>query len=228
MSAQRYFNRDSFEFLRDLKENNNRDWFEANKARYETSVRQPFLDMIAALAPGIKQINPAIVVDPNPNKGSMMRIHRDIRFSKDKSPYKTFVAARFGRGKTAKEGSPALYLRIEPGGSVAGGGIWQPGTVALVKVRDRIAHDPKSWQRATSGLTLGRMRAFAGESLKRPPVGYDATHPFIEDIKRKDFAIGWSVTDAEVCGPGLKELLLERYRAVEPFLEFLSEATGLD
>jgi uncharacterized protein (TIGR02453 family) len=180
------------------------------------------------LAPGLKKINPAIVADPRPNGGSMMRIHRDVRFAKDKSPYKTFVAAHFAHVSGKGEGTPGYYLRIEPGASMTGGGMWQPGAEALKKVRDRIAGEPQTWQRATSGVTVGRLCQFAGETLKRPPAGYDANGPYIEDIKRKDFAIAMPLTDAEVCRAEFRDLVLDKFRSAAPFLRFLSEAVGLD
>jgi len=223
-----HFTKSTFAFLAELAANNNRDWFEANKARYEADVKGPFLELIAALQPGLKKINPAIVADPKPNGGSMMRIHRDTRFSKDKSPYKTFVAAHFAHMAGKGEGTPGYYLRIEPGGSMAGGGMWQPGGDALKQVRDAIVDDPKSWAKAVAGQSVGRMCQFAGESLKRPPAGYDPAHAYIEDIKRKDFAVFVSMADAEVCRADFKDAVLEQYRAAAPFIRFLSDAVGLD
>lgn len=216
----------TFDFLRELAANNERDWFEANKARYEADVKGPFLDLIAALAPGLKKIDPAVVVDPRPNGGSMMRLHRDRRFAKDKSPYKTFVGAFFAPASGKAEGTPGYYLRIEPGASVAGGGLWQPGTAALKQVRDKIAGDPDGWSEASSGQALRQMCKYAGESLKRPPAGYDPAGPHIEDIKRKDFAVVATLSDADVCRAGFKDALLEHYRDASPLVRFLADAVG--
>jgi len=223
-----YFTKSTFAFLTELAANNNRDWFESNKARYEGDVKHPFLCLIADLAPSLKKINSAIVADPKPNGGSMMRIHRDTRFSRDKSPYKTFVAAHFAHTASKGEGTPGYYLRIEPGASMAGGGMWQPDTKTLSQVRNRIVDDPERWAEAIAGKTVGRACQFAGEALKRPPAGYDPSHPYIEDLKRKDFAIVVPLTDAEVCRATFKDLLLEHYRSAAPFLRFLSDAIGLD
>src|SRR6266853_2098955 len=200
MSGEAYLTRGAFEFLKELRAHNNRDWFQANKERYEEQVREPFLRLIADLAPGLKKANSSFVADPSPNGGSMMRIYRDIRFSKDKSPYKTFAAGHFWHAKREGGAAPAYYLRIEPGASVIGGGIWQPEPKALKRIRDRIVSDEKTWRRVTSGQGLGSACAMAGESLRRPPAGYDANHPLIEDIKRKDFAISWPLADSVVCG----------------------------
>jgi uncharacterized protein (TIGR02453 family) len=225
--AAGYFTRASLEFFNELRAHNDRDWFLANKQRYETQVKDPFLRLIADLSPDMRKINPNIVVDASPNGGSMMRIYRDIRFSKDKSPYKTHVAAHFHHRKAKDDGAPAYYLRIEQGNSMAGGGVWQPATPALKKIRDAIVGDSKAWVRVTEGMKFGTGCSFAGESLSRPPAGFKADHPLIEDIKRKDFAIGFQLTDREVCSREFNNLLLERYRVAAPFLQFLSKALGL-
>jgi uncharacterized protein (TIGR02453 family) len=226
MSAERYFTRGLFEFLMDLETHNNRDWFQTNKERHERQVQEPFLRLIADLAPGLKKIKPGFVADPSPNRGSMMRIYRDIRFSQDKSPYKTFVAAHFGQTKGNDESGPGCYLRFEPGKSLIGGGIWQPEPAVLKKIRDGIVADPKTWRRVTSVRALGPMCEMAPDSLKRPPAGYDANHPLIEDIKRKHFAVSWPLADSEVCGSDLKDLVLGNVRSISPFLQFLSKALG--
>ena len=157
----------------------------------------------------------------------MMRIYRDIRFSKDKSPYKTYAAAHFWQAKGKDGAAPAYFLHVDPGNSVIGGGIWQPESKALKKIRDKIAGDPKGWGRATTGGALGSTCRMAGESLKRPPAGYDPAHPFIEDIKRKDFAISTPLTDPEVTGDDFLDLVVQRLRATAPFVRFLSNAVGL-
>lgn len=227
MSDERYFTPEAFAFLNELREHNNRDWFQANKEEYEKHVREPLLRLIADLAPGIKKITPRFVADPSPNGGSMMRIYRDIRFSKDKSPYKTYVAAHFWHAKGKDVAAPAYYLRLEPGSSVIGGGIWQPESSALKKIRDRIVSDPQTWRQVTSGQKLGSHCTMTGESLKRPPSGYDPNHPLIGDIKRKDFAISAPLTDREIYRRDFKDLVLDRFRSTAPFLEFLSKAVGL-
>src|SRR6516162_1299139 len=123
--------------------------------------------------------------------------------------------------------APAYFLHLEPGNSVIGGGIWQPEQKALKKLRDKIAGDPKGWGRATTGGALGSTCRMAGESLKRPPAGYDPAHPFIDDIKRKDFVISTPLTDQEVTGDDFLDLVLQRLRATAPFVQFLSNAVGL-
>jgi uncharacterized protein (TIGR02453 family) len=217
---------DLFRFLSQLKRNNDREWFAANKARYEASVRDPVLKLIADLAPILVKISPYFVADPSPTGGSMMRIYRDIRFSRDKSPYKTEVAAHFCH-VNRKEEAPAFYLRFEPGNSMAGGGLWRPEPKTAKKIRDAIAKEPEKWKKATRTGAFRTSFGMGGESLKRPPHGYDGDHPFIEDIKRKDFVAGAMLGDSEVYSAGFQGALVKRFRALAPYLRFLTEAVGL-
>lgn len=232
MPAETYLTKASLDFLKQLKANNDRDWFLANKDRYETQLRDPFLRLITDLAPAFEKAKLPYIADPRPNGGSMMRIYRDIRFSKDKSPYKTAIAAHFAHQEGKDDSAPGFYLHIQPGKSMIGGGVWRPEPKALKKIRDAIAGDPKAWHKATAPLRAGAHKmgsacGLIGESLTRPPAGFPADHPHIEDIKRKDFAISSPLTDAEITGPGLNKLVLERFRASAPFLEFLAKASGL-
>ncbi len=223
----RYFGPDLFQFLRDLKRNNNREWFQRNKDRYEAGARDPVLRFIADVGPRIKALSPHFVADASPVGGSMMRIYRDIRFSKDKTPYKTAVGIHFWHAKGKEGATPALYLRLEPENSSAGTGIWRPEPRALKRIRDAIVDEPRKWEQATSGRELRSGCGMVGESLKRPPRGYDPDHPFIEDIKRRDFAISMPLRDGQVCSPEFVETLLEAFRASAPFTKFLTLAVGL-
>jgi uncharacterized protein (TIGR02453 family) len=224
--ADPYFTRDLLKFLSELRSHNDRDWFQKNKERYEECVRDPVLRFIADLAPRLRKINPHIVADPKPTGGSMMRIYRDIRFSKDKSPYKTAVAMHFGHD-TAKDGAaPSYYMRIEPGGSLIGAGIWRPEPPVLKKIRDGIVADAKGWQRACAGQKSGGC-SMVGETLQRVPRGYDPDHPLAEDLKRKDFTLGMPVADKEIVGSGILELTLTKFRKAAPFVQFLSDAVRL-
>lgn len=157
----------------------------------------------------------------------MMRIYRDIRFSRDKTPYKTSVAAHFWDSRGQQGATPAYYLHLEPGHSLIGAGIWRPEPAALKKIRDAIVADGKRWLRVTSGADFRSTCGMAGESLKRPPTGYDPQHPLIEDIKRKDFATSSALHDRQVCGPNFMKYVLDAFRASAPFVQFLSDAIGL-
>jgi uncharacterized protein (TIGR02453 family) len=227
MEQHSYFTDDLFRFLEGLRLHNQRDWFQQNKERYEAAVRGPFISFIGDLAAPLKKINPHMIADPRPVGGSMMRIHRDIRFSRDKSPYKTSVAAHFWDSRGKEGATPAYYLHLEPGHSMVGAGIWRPEPGALKRIRDAIVADGRRWQRVTSAAEFRSACGMAGESLKRPPAGYAPDHPFIEDIKRKDFATSSLLDDGQVCGQDFMKSVLEAFRASAPFIKFLSDAIGL-
>lgn len=227
MAKSAYFGPDLFQFLTDLKNNNDREWFQANKTRYESQVRDPFLRLIADLHPGMEKIDPKIVVDPSPTRGSMMRIYRDIRFSADKTPYKTNVAAHFKHAKAKDDAVPGYYIHFAPSSCMLGAGVWHPEPRSAQKIRNAVVANPKRWRQATSGKKFGSACSMVGESLKRPPAGVDPNHPLIEDLKRKDFAISAPLTDSDVCGTNLLKLVLDNFRATAPFVQFLSAAVGL-
>jgi uncharacterized protein (TIGR02453 family) len=212
-----------FAFLRDLKKHNDREWFADQKSRYTADVEAPFLQFIGDFAPRLRKISPAFVADPRRMGGSMFRIYRDTRFSADKSPFKTWVAARFAHEARRKvEGVPAFYLRVSPGESFGGGGVYHLDTPALTKVRQHIVAEPKRWRAVLSaGVEI------EGEQLKRPPAGFDRTHEFVEDLKRKNLYTGAEFTEREVVAGDF----LDRYVALceqsAPLLEFLTRALGL-
>jgi len=219
-----YLTRATFAFLRELEANNNRDWFLANKDRYETTVREPFLRFIADFSSRLEKINRHFVADPRPNGGSMMRIYRDIRFSKDKSPYKTWIAAHFNHTDAPEDtAAPGFYLHIDRNQCFAAGGMWRPDPVALKKVRDSIVKRPAAWQTIRRSKLLGEE-----ESTSRPPKGYIADHPFIDDIKRKSFCAGAEFKAGEVCDPSFLSKYAAACKSMSPLMKFLTEAVGLD
>jgi len=227
MSKDAYFTPEFFRFLNELKAHNERDWFLENKTRYQEHVKAPFLQLVSDLGPRLAKVSRYLVADPRPVGGSMMRINRDIRFSKDKSPYKTSVAGTFWHSKGQDEAMPAFYLHLAPGDSGVGAGIWRPEPKALKLIRDAMVDDSKAWQKATAGLGGKSPCGMMGESLKRPPPGYDPNHALIEDLKRKDFALSVPLKDKDVTGSGLIDRLDQAFKACTPFLRFLSEALEL-
>jgi uncharacterized protein (TIGR02453 family) len=228
MAPARFFGPGFLSFLTQLARNNNREWFQANKARYESEVRDPMLLFIGALAPELRKLAPHFIVDASPVGGSMMRIHRDIRFARDKSPYKTAVAAHFQRAGKKGDSLPAFYLRLAPGSSTVGAGVWRPEPRVLRRIRDAMSEDSRRWQRITSRKTFGSSCGMVGESLKRIPAGYDPESPVAEDLKRRDFAIGAPLTDRHVLSAQVLDTVVEAYRSFTPFVAFLCEATGVD
>ena len=216
-----------FGFLRELEANNDRDWFAANRARYVAEVRDPMLDLIAGFAPHLERISARYVADPRPNGGSLFRIHRDIRFSNDKRPYKTNAGAHFRHEAARDAHAPGFYLHLEPGGVFAAGGVWHPDGPALAKIRGAIADDAAGWRRVTSAKALGPRGELAGEALKRPPRGFDPEHPLIEDIKRKDFFALARFAEDEACAPGFMGTFAEACTTFAPLARFLTRALDL-
>ncbi|MGH2671548.1 MAG: DUF2461 domain-containing protein, partial [Actinomycetota bacterium] len=166
-----YFDEETFSFLRELKRNNDRAWFNANKQRYEESVKEPFLRFIEDVGPELRKVSRNLIADSRPVGGSLFRIYRDVRFSKDKSPYKTHVGAHFPLGKGMA--APGYYLHLEPGECFVAGGMWMPEPEVLQAIRQRIADDPSAWTKARGKLDHSE------ETLKRPPRGFDANNPMI-------------------------------------------------
>jgi uncharacterized protein (TIGR02453 family) len=228
MSKIAYFDPGLFKFLRQLKKNNNREWFQKNKARYEEDVRDPLLRFIADFARPLHKISAHFTADPRPMGGSLFRIYRDTRFSKDKSPYKTMAAAHFRHEAAGDVHAPGFYLHLEPGDVSLAVGIWQPDADELAKVRRAIVSHPEQWKRVTSGKAFKKAWSYWGDKLKRPPAGFDPQHPFIEDLKRKDFVVVLSLTEEDACKPGFLDRTAELYRTAAPFVKFLTEAVGLE
>jgi len=218
----RYFSLEFFKFLKALSRNNNREWFLKNKSRYEKFVLAPSLRFVKDASKELKTISPYLVADPKPFGGSLFRIYRDIRFSKDKSPYKTHVAMEFWHRRSGKKAYAGLYLRLAPGQSFAGAGIWHPDASTLFKVRSGIVSRPEAWRRVKeAGLRI------EGESLKRPPSGFDPAHPFIDDLKLKDLTTGVHFTDRQVTGAEFMREFIRAGQTLNPLNKFLADALGV-
>lgn len=222
-----YFTSTTFEFLRDLAANNHRDWFQANKTRFQTEVQEPALQFVSDFAPKLAKLSPHLVADPRSQGGSLFRIYRDTRFSKDKTPYKTHLAMRFGHEAGYGVHAPGLYLHIEPAASYAGVGLWRPETAMARRLREAIAGDPSGWKRAAYGKAFVATWSPDGESLTRPPQGFDPGHPLIDDLKRKDFVAGTHLDDDQVIAPGFLNEYAAMCRSAVPYLRFLTQAVGL-
>jgi len=217
-----YFSPEFFKFLRDLARNNNREWFQKNKPRYERFVFIPSLRFIKDAKVELKAVSPYLVADPRPFGGSLFRIYRDMRFSTDKSPYKTNVAMEFWHQQGGKKSYTGLYLHLASGDSFAGAGIWHPDPSTLNRVRKAIVSRPEAWRRVReSGLKM------EGESLKRPPAGFDRNHPFVEDLKLKDITAGVRFSNAQVTGPRFMKDFLQASKKLDPLNKFLAGALSL-
>ncbi len=226
MARKPHFNQDLFDFLTELKTNNSREWFTANKDRYRSTVQEPLLRFISDFADPLHEISREFVADPRPSGGSMFRIYRDVRFSKDKSPYKTHAAAQF-RHRAGKDAhAPGYYLHLEPGSVFVGAGSWHPAREAIDSIRTEISEHPKKWRNILSDPDFRKHHELSGESLKRAPRGVDPEHPLIEDIKRKDFICVERFSQADACKGGFSDRFTKSCRAATPLVRFLTEAVG--
>jgi uncharacterized protein (TIGR02453 family) len=226
--ADTYFSKSSLRFLGDLAANNSREWFHANKARYEAEVRDPFLRLIGDLAPPLEKITPHLRADVRTQGGSLFRIQRDTRFANDKTPYKTWAGARLYHERSREIEAPSFYVHIQPKNCFAGGGVWHPQSSTLKRVRDFFIDNPQAWKKATRSKAFRDNFEFWGESLTRPPRGYPVDHELIDDLKRKSFAAGGAINDTVVCSAELKPVLVEQFKHLAPMLDYLCAALELE
>ena len=210
-------------FLRELAAHNERAWFEENKQRYVDEVRDPLLRFVAAFAPRLAKISRHLVADPRPVGGSLFRIHRDVRFSKDKSPYKTHAAMSFRHAEARETSAPGFYLHLAPGDVFAGAGLWHAPPEAVKAVRDAIVASPAAWKKVVRACPLGEEE----DTLERAPRGYDPEHPCIEDLKRQSFTSGARFTQSEACAPDFLARFAKACQRSAPLMQFLSRALGV-
>lgn len=223
-----YFTPRTFRFLRALARHNEREWFQAHKADYEAHVREPFLQLIGDLQAPLAQISPHYIANPRRMGGSLFRIHRDVRFSNNKAPYKTWSGARCYHERARQVHCPSFYIHIEPGNNFFGGGLWHPETATQRRIRDFIVDNPDAWTRATRDPAFLRRFAWGGESLVRTPQGYPADHPLIVDLKRRDFVVSQHLSDEAVTGPVLLDTLVDGFKAAAPLVDYLCAALDLE
>jgi uncharacterized protein (TIGR02453 family) len=215
-----------FVFLEELRLHNDRDWFERNKARYLADVRDPMLRFIADVGPALKRLAPRLVADPRPVGGSLFRIHRDTRFSADKTPYKTNVAASFRHEAGRDVHGPGLYLSLAPGEVEVGGGVWRPEAEPLRAIRASLVARPAAWRKALAAPGLARL-TWWGESLTRTPRGFPEDHPLGEWLRRKDFAAGVELSERDALAPDFLDRCVEAWRPLGPAMKLMVGAVGL-
>ena len=224
-----YFTPKLFAFLRELEENNDRTWFKTNQHLYEEVIREPALEFIMDFEKPLKKISPNFVADARTVGGSLFRIQRDTRFSKDKTPYKTHTGMHFRHFMTKDDvHAPGFYLHLEPGSCYAGIGLWRPSTENAYKIRHAIADDPGRWKRVAHGKRFRDVYSLDGDSLIRPPKGFDPDHPLIDDLKRKDFIAGTKLTQKTVTSPDFMDEYTRICKVGAPFMKFLAEAVGVE
>ena len=222
-----YFNPAFFRFMKELKKNNNRPWFQANKERYEKIVRNPLLDFIGDLGPAMRKISPHLIVDNSPSGGSMFRIYRDTRFAKDKTPYKTHVAAHFPLSRQKDVHSPGYYIHFSPGEVFSGGGIWRPEMPVLNQIRAYLLNHPREWKSVLADKAFKKHCTLEGEKLKRPPKGFPTDHELSETLKYKDFTFFTQFSEKDAFSPTFMDKFVESCAAAAPFMKFLASALKL-
>jgi uncharacterized protein (TIGR02453 family) len=220
MPQAQYFSSDLFDFLRRLKKNNRREWFNRNKAVYQQNVVEPALRFIGDFSLDLAKLSPHFLADARPTRGSLFRIYRDTRFSHDKRPYKTHVGIRFHHASGKDAHAPVFYLHLEPDGCFVAAGIWHPDNPALTRVRTAIVKDPERWAVIRKKLEL------EGDSLTRPPRGFDANHKFVDDLKRKDFISSVPFSEEQICGAKFMKEFAAACRKLSPLVEFTTKALG--
>ena len=228
MAPSTHFTPALFDFLADLVVNNRREWFQANRDRYERDVKDALLGFVSDFGERLPEISPHMIADPRPSGGSMFRIYRDVRFSKDKSPYKTNAGVHFRHEVGREVHGPGLYLHMEPGNVFAAAGIWRPDSATVGKIRGAIVDNPKRWEAIVNDGRFNSNYGLEGESLKRAPKGIDPAHPLIEHLKLKSFAAGTTFSQDDACSPDFIDTYVDSCQTAGPFMKFLCDSVGLD
>ncbi len=209
-------------FLRELKDNNNKEWFDLHRKDYE-GAKSDYLKLVSQILEKLKTIDPAL--ENLEAKKCVFRINRDVRFSKNKDPYKTNMGSFYSKGGKAVE-CAGYYFHLEPGSCFIGGGYWMPQGPDLKKIRSEIDYNLEEF---TGILQEKTMKKYFGElsqeaRLSRPPQGYDADNPAVEYLKLKSFTVTSPLPDEELTNPKLLSNIVDHFRAMKPLVHFLNRS----
>lgn len=222
------FPKDFYAFFRELKAHNERAWFEDNKQRFRDSVQAPMSSFIEAMAPELKKISKHFVADPRPNGGSMFRIYRDVRFARDKRPYKEHAACHFRHAFAKDAHAPGFYMHFAPDEVLFGGGSWMPPSDALSQIRSAIATKPATWVKLKQDKLFAKtFDGISGDALSRPPRGFEAGHSQIEDLKKKSFFALKTADTKLTQQPKLVGEVASTFKAVSPLMKFICGALAV-
>jgi uncharacterized protein (TIGR02453 family) len=213
----------NLEFLKQIKKNNNRDWFNKKKEHYlkELENIERFADAL------LSEMNKHDVIETPTGKKSLHRIYRDIRFSKDKTPYNTHWGGSFTRATKKRRGS--YYFHFEPGNSFVSGGFWGPEPADLKRIRDEFAYDDKPFRKILKSKSFVNMfGTLKGEQIKTTPKGFDPNDPAIDLLRYKQFRLVRTFDDKEVLAPDFLKKVNETFHAMRPFLDYMSEVLTTD
>ena len=212
------------QFLKNLKKNNKKEWFDANRSKYE-SAKKDVEDLPTAIIKSLSRVDESIA--HLQAKDCMFRINRDVRFSKDKSPYKTNMGVYFSKG--GKKGiQGGYYFHLEPGNSFVAGGLWMPMAPELKKVRQEIDYSFDEFNKIIKSKkfksTFGDLDRSPESALSRPPKGYDDSNPAIEYLKLKSFIVTAKITDADLTSKSLVKTIVTQFSSLKPLIDFLNRA----
>lgn len=216
------FSKETLAFLTRLKRNNRREWFNARKDEYESHVRAPMLEIIDRLAVDMRGIAPELLVGPK----SMYRIYRDVRFSENKQPYKTHVAASFWHRDLGKGGGAGMYFHVAPDGVWIGGGMYHPEPQQLYRVREHLAANVRHFRSIVEAPAFKRALdgGLEGEQLTRVPRGFAKDHEAADYLRYRQFLVGKEYPARFAADPKLYAGILDVFRRIAPLIRFLNEA----
>jgi len=222
-----YFTRQTFAFLSSLAANNTREWFDEHKQDYEDYVREPALDFIGDMAGAMHLVSPHFSALPKKVGGSLMRVYRDTRFSRDKTPYKTNIGIQFRHEVGKDVHAPGYYVHISPEECFVGAGLWHPEADALFRIREGIVQNPDVWVKARDDRAFNEHFGLVGDALANAPRGFSKDHPLVNDLKRKDFIGLAPLSAAEVTAKDFRALVTERFKLTRPMMYFLCDVLEL-
>ncbi|MGD8322899.1 MAG: TIGR02453 family protein [Gammaproteobacteria bacterium] len=226
-APEKLFSRRTFAWLEGISDHNNKAWFEKHRESYEIDVREPALAYIEAMRPILRRISKHFTAIAKRSGGSLMRVHRDMRFASHNEPYKTNIGIQFRHERGRDVHAPGFYLHVEPGQCFLGAGIWRPEPAALRAIRMEIADRPAAWRRVLNARFAEQFE-LQGQQLTRPPKGFAANAPCMEDLRRKDYIALSPASDAFIRRADLPATSGERFAAAAPLMRFLCGALDLD
>jgi len=222
-----HFTADTFTFLEELAANNTRDWFADHKQDYEDKVRTPALAFIEAVGERLPDFAPHFTADSRKMGGSLMRVYRDTRFGKDKTPYKTNIGIQFRHEVGKDVHAPGFYVHISAASCFVGVGTWHPPSPSLAAIRQAIVDSPQAWLDVCDDAQFQRWFHLSGESLKTAPRGFAKDHAMIEDLRRKDFIGISEIAPALIEQQEFAEMVCDYFQAGTPLIRFLCRAMRL-
>ena len=215
---------DTLEFLSDLRDNNQREWFAANRERYDASVLEPALQLIRSLERPLARVAPMLRVEAKKMGGSLMRIYKDTRFSKDKTPYKTNIGIQFRHQLGGDVHAPGVYVHIAPEECFLGVGTWRPPSDSLRMIRQHIAEHGQLWRKIWNNKQLKATFSQYDDRLKAVPRGFDRAHPLIDQLRLQSFIATAPLSRQQIESPHLLEIIPDYIRAGKPLMRGLCAA----